>query len=148
MKPFITVLTIVTSMYFLNSCSGSSSETEKSTSSSQPIFGTWTLIKENKNGKEVNYDGKPTSLKLTLKDNGYFILFDKITDEKIKNSGVSSIQEYYKGQYKKQNKTLVINRFEGDSIISTKYQIKELSNDQLVLTETKANHVQYFKKQG
>ena len=149
MKPTITVLAILLSFTF-NSCSDSGNEnkSDNNTSVKQTIFGTWTLIKENKNGKLVNYKGKPTALKLTLKDNGYFILFDKITDEKIKNSGIGSIQEYYKGQFEKKNLTLVMNRFEGDSLISTKYQIKELSSDELVLNESKGNHTQYFKKQG
>lgn len=149
MKPSIAVFTLLLAIFF-NSCSQSDNQTDsgENTTVAHPIFGTWTLIKENKNGKLVNYKGKPTALKLTLKDNGYFILFDKITDEKIKNSGVGAIQEYYKGQFEKKNKTLVMNRFEGDSLISEKYHIKELSGDELVLNDTKGNHTQYFKKQG
>lgn len=110
------------------------------------IHGTWTLFKEDKNGKHHDYVGKPTAVSLTLKENGYFIYFDMITDEEMSKSGVDQIQERYKGQFELKDKDLTLNHFVNDSLIAENYTIQNLSADELVLKETKTGNIHYFKK--
>lgn len=110
------------------------------------IHGTWTLFKESKNGKMQDYSGKPTAESLTLKENGYFIYFDLITDKKMSDSGVDQIQERYKGQFELKDKALTLNHFVNDSLISEIYTIQNLSASELVLKEDKTGNSLYFKK--
>lgn len=117
-------------------------ETKKAVS----VYGTWTLFKENKNGKINDYSGKPTAVSLTLKENGYFIYFDLITDKKMSDSGVDQIQERYKGQFELKDKELILNHFVNDSLNSEKYLIQNLSAEELVLKEDKTGNTKYFKK--
>lgn len=143
---FFTLLIIGFS--FLFSCGNNveDGETSKLKKEDTGIYGTWTLFKEDKNGKKHDYLGKPTAESLTLKENGYFIYFDKITDEKMNESGVDQIQERYKGQFESTEKLLTLNHFEDDSLIVEKYTILKLSGDELTLKDLESDNIHYFKK--
>jgi hypothetical protein len=139
------LLLIVTS---LQSCGEkeTSGEAEKTENTVVSINGDWTLHKEEKNGKKWDYSGKPTAVTLTIKENGYFIFFDKITNEKISNSGVPKIQERYKGQYDLDGKELSLNHFVNDSLVSESYTIESLTANELVLKSNTTKNIQHFKK--
>lgn len=110
------------------------------------ICGTWTLYKENINGKTIDHSGKPTAVNLKFEKNGYYILFDKITDKKISDSGVDEIQERYKGQYEWADKNLKMTHFIGDSVIVDSYTIQNLSSSDMVLENTSSKTVHYYRK--
>lgn len=144
-KLFTLLLLVSAALY---SCGNSTeeSETAKTNEVSTGIYGTWTLFKEDKNGKKHDYSGKPTVESLTLKENGYYIYFDRITDEEMNKSGVDEIQERYKGQFEKTDKMLTLNHFENDSMIVEKYEILNLSDNELTLKNWDSDNIHYFKK--
>lgn len=111
----------------------------------ESIVGQWTLFKEEKKGKSFNYDGVPTATKIEFKENGYFILFDEITDEKIKNENIGSIQEDYKGQFELTGSQLKMNRFDGDSSSTEIFSVNKLSSDELILKGDNGR-VRYFRR--
>ena len=110
------------------------------------ISGTWTLFKEQKGTKEINLEEKPTAVSLNLKDNGYFIYFDKINDEEMTESGVGEIQERYKGQYAMEGGHLEMKHYEKDSLVEESFVIKELSAEKLVLQDENSGLLQFWKR--
>ena len=110
------------------------------------INGEWTMYKEQKNGKLVDSKGKPTAVSLEFGVNGYYVFFDKITDQKMIDSGVSEIQERYKGQYSLKGTDLKMNHFVNDSLITEEFEVQKLTTDELVLKNKNTNHIEYYKK--
>lgn len=147
MKTYISLL-LIFALSIFQSCNNNTSTKvpEESKHGIVKIGGTWTLIKANNNGKRIDYEGKPTAVSLTLKENGYFIFFDKITDPKISNSGVDEIQVRYKGQYEYVGNTLKMNHFVDDSLITETYIVEDLSEEELVLKDEKTKKTQFYKK--
>ena len=110
------------------------------------INGEWTMYKEQKNGKVVDSKGKPTAVSIEFEANGYFVFFDKITDQKMIDSGVSEIQERYKGQFTLNGKNLKMNHFVNDSLITEEFEVQTLTADELVLKNKASNYVEFYKK--
>jgi hypothetical protein len=132
------------------STSCSSTEPKSEEKSEKPvevtINGEWTLFKEQKNGKILDSKGKPTAVSIEFEANGYYVFFDKITDKKMIDSGVSEIQERYKGQYSLKGTVLKMNHFVNDSLMTEEFEVQKLTADELVLKNKNTNHVEYYKK--
>jgi len=147
MKRFFSFLTL---SILVVSTSCSSTETKSEEKSEKPvevtINGEWTLFKEQKNGKILDSKGKPTAVSIEFEANGYYVFFDKITDQKMIDSGVSEIQERYKGQYSLKGTILKMNHFVNDSLITEEFEVQKLTADELVLKNKISNHVEYYKK--
>lgn len=139
---------LLISISILSSCNNGNTLNEKKVKelTVTSIFGTWTLYKENINGKIVDHSGRPTAVSLKFEKNGYYILFDKITDKKISDSGVDAIQERYKGQYEWKDKNLELTHFMDDSVIVDVYLIQSLTETELVLENSSTKTIQYYKK--
>lgn len=148
MKKLFFALLLLPCIFMIQSCENKTKEPKeiKTEVQEKNIMGTWTLFKEVKNGQQIDHIGKPTAVSLTLKENGFYIFYDKITDKKISDSGVDEIQERYKGQYQQTNEQLIMNHFVNDSLVSNTYQIKSLTDSELVLVNKKTNEIQYYKK--
>ncbi len=110
------------------------------------ISGNWTLFKEQKGNKEVDLGENPTAVVLNLKENGYFIFYDKINDEGITESGVNKIQERFKGQYIISDGHLEMKHYVNDSLITEIYNVKDLSSEKLVLQEEKSGLLLFWKR--
>jgi hypothetical protein len=119
---------------------------KKESANEVSLSGTWTLFKEQRGDKEINLEEKPTAVSLNLKDNGYFIYFDKINDSEMTESGVGTIQERYKGQYAMEDGHLEMKHYENDSLIEESFKIKELSAEKLVLQDENSEHIQFWKR--
>ena len=132
------------------STSCSSTEPKSEEKSEKPvevtINGEWTLFKEQKNGKILDSKGKPTAVSIEFEANGDYVFFDKITDKKMIDYGVSEIQERYKGQYSLKGTVLKMNHFVNDSLITEEFDVQKLTADELVLKNKNSNHVEYYKK--
>lgn len=113
---------------------------------SKDLVGTWTLFKEEKSGKTIDYSGVPSATKIEFKENGYFLLFDKITDEKMSNSGVGTIQDNLKGQYELSEKTIKMNHYVGDSLITKEWSIQSIDGTTLIVIDNKSGKTSHFKK--
>ena len=147
MKRFFSLLTL-SLLVVSTSCSSNEPKTEEKTEKpvEVTINGEWTLFKEQKNGKVVDSKGKPTAVSIEFEANGYFVFFDKITDQKMIDSGVSEIQERYKGQFTLNGKNLKMNHFVNDSLITEEFEVQTLTADELVLKNKASNHVEFYKK--
>jgi hypothetical protein len=147
MKRFFSFLSI-SLLVVSTACSSNEPKTEEK--SEKPvevtINGEWTLYKEQKNGKLVDSKGKPTAVSIEFEANGYYVFFDKITDQKMIDSGVSEIQERYKGQYSLKGTDLKMNHFVNDSLITEEFEVQKLTSDELVLKNKNSNHIEYYKK--
>jgi hypothetical protein len=147
MKRFLSFLTL---SILVISTSCSSTETKSEEKSEKPvevtINGEWTLFKEQKKGKILDSKGKPTAVSIEFEANGYYVFFDKITDQKMIDSGVSEIQERYKGQYSLKGTILKMNHFVNESLITEEFEVQKLTADELVLKNKNTNHVEYYKK--
>lgn len=109
------------------------------------LTGLWTLFKEEKQGKTQDYSGVPSATRIEFIENGYFLLFDQITDEKINNSGIGSIQDKSKGQFEVKDGTIQLNHYEGDSLIKRQLTIVSFENDVLILKDEKGK-TSHFKR--
>lgn len=147
MKRFFSLLSL-SLLIVSTSCTSKEPKTEEKTEKpvEVTINGEWTMYKEQKNGKLVDSKGKPTAVSLEFEANGYYVFFDKITDEKMIESGVSEIQERYKGQYSLKGKDLKMNHFVNDSLITEEFEVQKLTADELVLKSKSSNHIEYYKK--
>ena len=147
MKRFFSLLTL-SLLVLSTSCTSKEPKTEEKTEKpvEVTINGEWTMYKEQKNGKLVDSKGKPTAVSIEFEANGYYVFFDKITDEKMIESGVSEIQERYKGQYSLKGKNLKMNHFVNDSLITEEFEVQKLTADELVLKSKSSNHIEYYKK--
>ena len=147
MKRFFSLLTL-SLLVVSTSCSSKEPKTEEKTEKpvEVTINGEWTMYKEQKNGKLVDSKGKPTAVSLEFEANGYYVFFDKITDEKMIESGVSEIQERYKGQYSLKGKDLKMNHFVNDSLVTEEFEVQKLSANELVIKNKNTNHIEYYKK--
>lgn len=147
MKRFFSFLSL-SLLVVSTSCSTSEPQTEEK--SEKPVAvtinGEWTMYKEQKNGKILDSKGKPTAVSIEFEANGYYVFFDKITDKKMIDSGVSEIQERYKGQYSLKGTVLKMNHFVNDSLITEEFDVQKLTADELVLKNKNSNHVEYYKK--
>lgn len=110
------------------------------------IYSTWVLTKEVQNGKVFNHSQKSSTVCLTMKENGFFIFFDRITNKKMNDSGINQIQERYKGQFEFDGSKLVLKHFINDSIIVENYVVQEFTPNELILKDTKTENIHYFKK--
>lgn len=147
MKRFFSFLAL-SILVVSTSCSSTESKSEEK--SEKPVVitinGEWTLFKEQKNGKILDSKGKPTAVSIEFEANGYYVFFDKITDQKMIDSGVSEIQERYKGQYSLKGTVLKMNHFVNDSLMTEEFEVQKLTADELILKNKNSNHVEYYKK--
>lgn len=141
MKTDFLSLLLLTSL-IISSCGSS----ESAKSDEENLFGTWTLFKETKQGKSIDYSGVPAASRIEFDSTGYFVYYDQITDEKISNSGVGMIQDHYKGQFKLEEMDLKMNHYIQDTLIVKKFKIEKISENELVLLDEKAGKTSYFKK--
>ncbi len=131
----------------LYACSSPTGEDSmKNMDKAEKIIGVWTLFKEEKMGKENELPTTPTAVSLEFKENGYFIYFDKITDDKISGSGVGKIQERYKGQYQIEGETLKMNHYVNDSLVKKTYHIEKLEANEMTLINKASKNIKYFKR--
>lgn len=122
-----------------------SDETKQENETSQ-LKGVWTLYKETKKGKTIDYSGVPTAARMEFRENGYYIIYDQVTDEKFSQSGVSTIQDNSKGQFELKNNEIHLNRYENDSLITKVLNVEKLDDKTLVIRDNQKGKVSYFKK--
>jgi hypothetical protein len=91
-----------------------------------PLTNNWIL--EKSNDLDTN-----SLLILSLKENGYFMIYDSITSPKFKDAGISKIQVVSKGQWSVENKNLILNYLNTDSESRTQFNIQSLNSRELIL---------------
>lgn len=111
------------------------------------LIGTWTLNKEVFTGERiVVWSGKPTVPQLDFKKNSYYLLLDRITDEKISKNGIPSIQERCKGQYSFKNGILTLNHMEKEESVKQEFKIIQLDSSILMFEDIKTKKTSQYSK--
>ena len=111
------------------------------------LKGTCTITKElHTKGKNVVWVGRPTVPQLTLNQNAYFLLVDRVTDEKMQKDGIPAIQERYKGQFTWKNASLQLDHYAEDSLITEKFQINKITAKELIIEDKSKGRTWFLKR--
>lgn len=115
----------------LVSCT-STPETDKNpvvetTTKIESIAKRWTL--SDKAGEKE----KTMEIILSMKENGYFMIYDTIIDKKFIEAGINKIQPISKGQWKLKEEKLILNHIQNDSSHVEEFSIKSMDANKLVL---------------
>jgi hypothetical protein len=133
---------IIGSAFVITGCSSSNSEKNVK---SKDLHGIWTLFKETKGSKTIDYSSEKSVSRYEFKENGYFAHFDQITNNKMSRSGIGSIHDNLKGQYELKENKLILNHYIGDSLLTKLFTIESVDSDELILIDKKLGKVSYFK---
>lgn len=136
-------LPIIVVLFLISSCTSSEKQLDLK---KEDVQGIWTLYKETKGDKTIDYSGEPTASRYEFKENGYFVFYDQITNKKISDSGVGSIQDLLKGQYEVKEGEIYLNHYVGDSLITKVFAVEVTGQEELVLIDNKRGKTSYFKK--
>jgi hypothetical protein len=135
--PFLLLLLLI------SSCTSSNDKVDLK---SKDLNGIWTLFKETKGDKTIDYNGEPTASRYEFKENGYFVFYDQITNKKISESGVGSMQDHLKGQFEVKENKILLNHYEQDSLITKIIVVDKISSTELVLVDEKSGKSSYYRK--
>jgi hypothetical protein len=137
---------LLTASLFLFLLIGCTTSTNVKDLQSSDLTGLWTLFKEEKQGKTNDYSGVPSATRIEFIENGYFLMFDQITDKKINSTSFGSIQDKLKGQFEVVDGTIQLNHYIGDSLVKRQLSIVSMEKDVLVLQDDKGK-TSHFKRQ-
>jgi len=137
---------LLTAFLFLFLLIGCTSTTDVKELQRADITGIWTLFKEEKQGKTIDYSGVPSATRIEFIENGYYLLFDQITDEKINSTSFGSIQDKLKGQFEVVDGTIQLNHYIGDSLVKRQLSIVSMEKDVLILQDDNGK-TGHFKRQ-
>ncbi len=118
----------------LNSCTNSVPEQNAETQTNE-IVGRWKLSKEEQKDTKsdgVAYSKQPTIVVLNLQPNGYFQLYDTITNKEWVKKGLPLIQERSRGQWSYEGKKLVLNHSTKDTSYTEQLTIEKLDKNQMI----------------
>jgi len=109
------------------------------------LEGDWELTQEVFNNQTFDCTDNPIKTVLTLKENGYFIYFDDLT-----NSGligdIDKIQVYLRGQYTFEENILTLNQTENSEESSETFEVKSVDKKELVLVNIDSTKELHYKK--
>jgi hypothetical protein len=123
---FIFLSTCASLILFFLSCNCNEKQSTKVSSNDFPITNNWILEKSN------NLDTN-SLLILSLKENGYFMIYDSITSTKFKDAGISKIQVVSKGQWSIENKNLILNYLNSDIESKAQFNIQSINKEEMIL---------------
>lgn len=119
------------SILILGSCTSAPEQGENSvkenTIKEESIAKRWTL-----SDKTVEKE-QAMEIILSMENNGYFMVYDTITDKNFIEAGINKIQPVSKGQWKVKENKLVLNHIGNDSSHVEEFSIKSLNANTLVL---------------
>jgi hypothetical protein len=139
-------------MVLMSACANSENNNglineENSYDTLELLKGTWTITKElHSKGKNVVWQGRPTVPQLTFNQNAYFLIVDRVTDEKMQKDGIPAIQERYKGQFTWKNATLQLDHYVEDSLITEKFQINKITDKDLIIEDRSKGRTWFLKR--
>lgn len=114
----------------LSSCSEKSDETTDSKETKvelKSLAKRWILSDDRDKNKNV------IEVILSMEENGYFMIYDTITDKKFIDAGINKIQPVSKGQWKINDGKLVLSHIMDDSTRIEEFSIQSLNSDKLII---------------
>ncbi|ASS48720.1 MAG: hypothetical protein A3D31_06775 [Candidatus Fluviicola riflensis] len=147
------ITSILFALLLVASCSTESTDKpvgEQVTSAKESIIGRWKLTKEEQKTtreKGVEYSTQPTNIVLHIQKNGYFIIYDTFIDPEWKEKGLPLIQRRSKGQWKLNDKQLLLTHLMDDSSYTEDLEITSITSTELI-TKGKDRKANIYKTYG
>lgn len=95
--------------------------------------------------KKFSYGDESSDVILRLDHNGYFMIYDSITDQRIIEKGVRRIEQRSSGQWELLSEDLlVLRKISNDTVVVDSLQIESIRNDKLVTSTINKNKITYF----
>lgn len=124
---------LLSSIIVISSCtSNTTSDKKVSSENNSSIAKKWTLSDNNGNSTQNN----PTMVVMSLEKNGYFIIYDTITDPKFVAAGINKIQPISKGQWKYNDNELTLNHLIPDSSVVEVFKVQMITDSKLVTIDS------------
>lgn len=130
--------------FFALACNNQSSETTSSIALAD-LQGDWVLTQEVFNSKTINCKEDLIKTVLSLKENGYYIMYDDLSESGILDN-LAKIQTLYQGQYVLQNDTLTIYYTVDDTDKDDMYRVAKNTEEQLVLENTRTKRQMHYER--
>jgi hypothetical protein len=93
----------------------------------------------------VKYGDQSSDVVMRLERNGFYMVYDSITDQRIIDKGVRTLEQRHSGQWNLiDENTLVLQRIGSDTIIFDTLLIDLLDDNELVTTTKNKNKITYF----
>lgn len=95
--------------------------------------------------KKFKYGDESSDVILRLDNNGYFIIYDSITDPRLIEKGVRKIEQRSSGQWEMlSDDLLVLRKISNDTVIVDTLKIDSIKENKLVTTTINKNKITYF----
>lgn len=95
--------------------------------------------------KKFSYGDESSDVILRLDNNGYFIIYDSITDPRLIEKGVRKIEQRSSGQWELlSDDLLVLRKITNDTVIVDSLRIDSVKDGKLVTTTINKNKITYF----
>ncbi len=127
---------------------GNTEETSKEPTDSEKLSKRWVLVnrKNSAGDKSKDFEKEPTSIVTYFEDNGYFRVYDSITEAR-NEDGVQKIEQRNSGQWEfHENGNLILRYTKPDTVIVEKFVIQELTKDALVMKSLKKDIISRYER--
>jgi hypothetical protein len=145
---FLSITSLIAAAIIAASCSGKEKAADNEASGKEMLTGSWKLERANKENAAtgIAYANEHVQVILSLRPNGYFLVYDSVIDPAWKEKGVPLITERLKGQWERKNEQLTLH-YSGDSTYSETLEISKVDGSTLV-TKGKNQQSSVFKTYG
>jgi hypothetical protein len=123
-------------------------ENNEELTESEKLSKRWVLVnRQNSSGeKSKDFEKEPTSIVTYFEDNGYFRVYDSITEAR-NEDGVQKIEQRNSGQWEfDEDGALVLRYTKPDTVIIERFTVQELNKDALVLKSLKKDVISRYER--
>jgi hypothetical protein len=93
----------------------------------------------------VKYGDQSSDVVMRLESNGFYMVYDSITDQRIIDKGVRTLEQRHSGQWNLiDENTLVLQRIGNDTIVFDTLNIDRLDDNELITTTRNKNKITYY----
>lgn len=121
------------------------SDNEEELTPSEMLSKRWVLVKRtnSKQDKVIEFDEQNSSVITFFEDNGYFRVYDSLTDLD-KKHGVKKIEQRQSGQWEISNDKLILRYTQPDTVIVEELIVEKLEKSELVLKNVQKDQVNKY----
>lgn len=105
----------------------------------------WVLVKRTSLDEEkvIEFDKENSSVITFFEDNGYFRVYDSLTDHD-KTHGVKKIEQRQSGQWEFIDGELILRYTRPDTVIVEKHEVQKLENSELILKSVDKDQINKY----
>lgn len=115
---------------------------------SEKLSTRWVLVnrKNSAGDKSKDFEKEPTSIVTYFEDNGYFRVYDSITQAR-NEDGVQKIEQRNSGQWEfEEDGKLVLRYTKPDTVIVERFEVQELNKNTLVIKSLKRDVISRYER--